>query len=505
MKKFDYSINPETGIHRCPIWRLGGLALNDTATILYLYLMSYVYYYLIGFVGAVTILASSFSAIMRVWDGVTDPLIGLIVDKTDGKFGKNRPFMVLGNVILCVASFILFHVTHHLPEFWRLPFFVVVALIYYIGYTFQGVVTKSAQTCMTNDPKQRPVYGMFLNIFNVLFVLLFMVYTTAIVTPKYGSVYEAGFFHDTWLFVAILSGFMTLIAVIAVTPKDRHEYFGTGEAQKIGWRDYWEVIRNNKAIQMLMVAASTDKLAQAAKTSAATIVLYGVVAGNYALNGGFTVYSYLAGMLFAVLGLGLFAPKVGLRTAMQVGSWGGIVLNFLMCLLWLFGDPKTLSLPGFLNGYGQEFNGITFFTGALFILTIFQTLFSALSGNTVYPMTADCADYETYRTGRYVPGLIGTLFSFVDKMVSSLAPLVAGILFAAIGFADKLPDITTPETPALRFVGVFLTYGMLVIGNIFNLVAMHYYPLTKEKMVEIQGRIAEIKREYTQTHSNETV
>lgn len=79
MKKFDYSINPETGIHRCPMWRLGGLALNDIATILYLYLMSYVSYYLIGFVGAVTILASSFSAIMWVWDGVTDPLIGLII------------------------------------------------------------------------------------------------------------------------------------------------------------------------------------------------------------------------------------------------------------------------------------------------------------------------------------------------------------------------------------------------------------------------------------------
>lgn len=52
----------------------------------------YVSYYLIGFVGAVTILASSFSAIVRVWNGITDPLIGLIIDKTDGKFGKNRPF-----------------------------------------------------------------------------------------------------------------------------------------------------------------------------------------------------------------------------------------------------------------------------------------------------------------------------------------------------------------------------------------------------------------------------
>ncbi|MGM9588207.1 MAG: MFS transporter [Candidatus Limivicinus sp.] len=499
MKKFDYSIDPATGIHRCPAWRIAGYALNDTATILYLYLMSYVSYYLVGFVGAATILASSFSAIMRIWDGVTDPIIGFIIDKTESRFGKNRPFMVLGNLILCLASFILFHVTHLLPQIWRMPFFVVIALLYYIGYTFQGVVTKSAQTCMTNDPKQRPLYGMFLNIFNVVFVLLFLVYSSGVVVPKYGTMYETGLFHDLWVFVAMLSGILTLIAAFSIAPKDRHEFYGTGEPQKIRLKDYWDVIRHNKAIQMLVISASTDKLAQAAKTSAATIVLYGVVAGNYALNGGFTVYSYVAGMVFAVIGLGIMTPRIGLKKAMVIGSWGGIILNTLMALLWIFGDPKTLSLPGYLNGYGQEFSGITFFTGALFLLTILTTFFTALSGNTVYPMTADCADYETYRTGRYVPGMIGTLFSLVDKLVSSIAPLIAGLLFAAIGFADKLPDVSTPETIELRLAGVFLTYGILVIGNIFNIIAMRYYPLTKEKMAEIQGEIAEIKRRHMQT------
>ena len=185
MKKFDYSINPETGIHRCPVWRIAGYSLNDAATVLYLYMMSYVSYYLIGFVGVVTILASSFASFMRIFDGFTGPIIGLIVDKLDGRFGKNRPFMVIGNIILCASSFVLFHVTHHLPESWRLPFFILVALIYYIGYTFQGAVTVSAQTCLTNDPKQRPLYGMFLNLFNVLFVLSFIVYTSSVLVPKY--------------------------------------------------------------------------------------------------------------------------------------------------------------------------------------------------------------------------------------------------------------------------------------------------------------------------------
>ena len=134
-------INPkllgENGIHRVPLWRIGGFDLNNTATNLYLMLMGYVSYYLMGFVGLAQVAAGSFAMMMRLWDGVTDPIVGFMVDKTNGKFGKNRPFMVIGNVILCVTSFLLFHVTHLLPKgvAIRYGFFIIVAAVYYIGYT----------------------------------------------------------------------------------------------------------------------------------------------------------------------------------------------------------------------------------------------------------------------------------------------------------------------------------------------------------------------------------
>lgn len=258
---------------------------------------------------------------------------------------------------------------------------------------------------------------------------------------------------------------------------------------------------------MLIISACTDKFAQFAKTSAAIVVLYGVVAGNYALNGGFQVYTYLAGMIFSIIGLGIFAPRIGLKKTMIIGGWGGLILNILMALLWIFGDPRTLSLPGYVNGYGEAFSfgNISFFTGALFALTILNTLFNALSSNTVYPMVADCTDYEIYRSGRYVPGLMGTLLSFFNKLISALAPLITGVMFAAIGFAEQLPDVTTPETPALRGVSIFLSYGIVAIGLLFNIAAMRHYPLTTEKMAEIQDHVAEIKREYAKEHSNEAI
>ena len=109
--------------------RLAFYALNNTSTNIYMALMGYISYYLIGIVGVGAVLAGSFVTVMRIWDGVTDPFVGFVVDKTNTKFGKNRPFIVVGQIILFVSSFILFNVTPSIPKAGRFPFFVVVYMV----------------------------------------------------------------------------------------------------------------------------------------------------------------------------------------------------------------------------------------------------------------------------------------------------------------------------------------------------------------------------------------
>ena len=511
MKPINPKFLGENGVHRVPMWRIAGFACNNLATNMYMFSMMYLSYYLIGFVGVATMLASSFSTIMRLWDGVTDPFVGMIVDRTDGKFGKNRPFMVIGNIILAVTSYVLFHCTHLIgtptgvteegiqiltpgDAALRFAFFTVVSCIYYIGYTCQCVVTKSAQTCLTNDPKQRPLFSVF----DSALVMVGYIGVGSVIMPnlvkQYGT-YSTELFHNVWVLCAGLSAVLTVIAVIAIAPKDRKEVFGTGQAQTVGFKDYWDCIKNNRAIQMLVVAASTDKLASTTKTSTVTMVLYGVVtmggaAGYAAVSGGFAALS-LPGMVLTMAAIAIIAPKLGQKSAMVIGSWGGIIGNALLACLWIFGDPTSLVK---MNADGTE---ATFVWGSFAIiyaiLTIGVSVFTGLAGNLVIPMTADCADYEVYRTGKYVPGMMGTLFSFVDKLVSSAAPMIAGFAYASIGFADKLPEATTPYSTELMLVSVFLMYGMIVLGNICNVIAMKFYPLSKEKMEEIQDEIAAIK------------
>lgn len=391
--------------------------------------------------------------VMRIWDGVTDPFVGYMVDKTNGRFGKNRLFMILGNVILAVTSFVMFHVTHLLPEGARFIFFIVVACVYYLGYTCQCVVTKSAQSCLTNDPKQRPLFASFDAVYNtVLFAGL------AIVAANLAASYESvggytstEFFHTMWLFAAIASGVCTVLAVIAISPKDRSEFFGTGKPIKVGLKDYWDTLKNNRAIQMLVLSASTDKLASSAKTGAVNVAMFACIAGSTLLQGNVTALTTIPTCIATFLAISLLATRLGQKKAMVIGSVGGIITNLALGALWLFGDPTTMTSNPATGAFHWGY-----FLILHLVLAIIQGGFQGISGNIVIPM-------------------------------------IAGLVFAACGFTDHNPVMGDVATPQLRLGVVFLAYGIIILGLICNLIAMKFYPLTKEKMAELQNEIVAIK------------
>ena len=108
------------------------------------------------------------------------------------------------------------------------------------------------------------------------------------------------------------------------------------------------------------------------------------------------------------------------------------------------------------------------------------------------PMVADCSDYETYRSGKYVPGIMGTLFSLVDKLVSSLGSTIVGAAVAMIGITT-LPDASTPYASGMNMVVIVLFCVVPMIAWVATLWAMKGYKLTGPKMKEIQAVNAQRK------------
>lgn len=471
--------------NRAKTWQIGFFALNNVATNFYMFLMMYVSYYATGVAGIAVVLVSSLLTSMRMFDAITDPIIGFIIDKTNTKFGKFRPMMVIGNIILAISTLVLYKVTHTLPEGnARVLFFTAIYAVYIIGYTFQTACTKAAQACLTNDPSQRPLFTRFDSSYMLLMGSGIAMYTSSYLVPKYGG-FTLEAMTEFAVSTVIASAICTVLAVIGLWSKDRAEFFGIGDkGVKVKFRDYISVLKGNRAMQMLIVSAATDKLAlQAAGNSSVMVMLYGIIMGNFELYGKMSLITMIPTFIIILVGT-KYASRFGSKKALVATTWLSIIGYIALFLVIFLGDPTQISL--------ENFGVMT----ALWIgISCFANGVKSVSSSIVIPMIADCADYETYLTGRYVPGMMGTLFSFIDKMISSFATTIVGFVIAAIGYTSTMPEVTDVNTPELFWATAFLFMGLPIIGWVCSLVAMKFYPLDDKKMDEVQKKLDEIRKE----------
>ena len=150
------------GLNRAKTYQLVLFPLNNGATnVYYVLVLSYIATFGSKVLALSMIFASVMVTGMRLFDAITDPIIGALMDRTNGKFGKFRPFMVIGNLIMAASILVLYCLTPLIPAssmFLRYAAFVALYAVWVIGYTFQTSCTRSGQTVLTNDPKQRPLF-----------------------------------------------------------------------------------------------------------------------------------------------------------------------------------------------------------------------------------------------------------------------------------------------------------------------------------------------------------
>lgn len=397
--------------------------------------------------------------------------------------------MVLGNLVMAASILTLYIATPLIPEsmMWlRYIVFVGLYFVWVIGYTFQTSCTRSGQTVLTNDPKQRPLFTIF-NTVGSLLGMGAMQFMAPLLAQRFQGGYSAvGFYRLLAPAGIIVSIVLTILAVIGIWEKDQPKYFGIGGSrqEKVKVSEYLEIIKNNNPMQRLMVAGAGCKLALSIATNTTVLcMLYGCMMGDY--NG-----LYLPMM---VLGYVCSAPffLLTVRTSQKYGQKASLLRYVSVALICYIGVLVLL----LLWGRGDAFNLSILSDGKLSIniYTILFIVFFGIGYGAYYatadmpiPMVADCSDYETYRSGKYIPGIMGTLFSLVDKLVSSLAATVVGIAVSMIGLSG-LPTQDDPYVSGMNWVVIVLFCIIPMIAWSLTILAMKNYALTGEKMKEIQA------------------
>ena len=480
---------PKEGLNRAKLYQLALFPLNNGATnVYYVLILSYIATFGNNVLGIATVFASVMVTGMRVFDAITDPIIGALMDRTSGRFGKFRPFMVIGNVIMALSVIVLYMITPMIPasmQGLRYAAFIVLYAVWVIGYTFQTSVTRSGQTVLTNDPKQRPLFTIF-NTVGSMAGMGLMQFLAPIVRANVADYSSADFYAFLTPIGIAVSIVLTILAIIGIWEKDNPKYFGLGAAQeKTKISEYIEIIKNNNPMQRLMVAGAGCKLALSIATNVTVLcMLYGCMMGNYdGLYLPMMVLGYAFSVPFFLLTVRTSQKEGQKASLMKYVSvaLGCYVVVLVLLILWRQGNPAW-NLVLFRNG---NFS-INLYT-VLFII-FFGVGYGAYysTADMPIPMVADCSDYETYRSGKYIPGIMGTLFSLVDKLVSSLSATIVGIAVSAIGL-QNLPTAETPYAPGMNWVVIILFCVIPMAAWLLTLICMKGYELTGPRMKEIQA------------------
>lgn len=491
------SNEPVVATNRAKTYQLALFPMNNGATNVYFVL---VLSYVLNFGSGVLAMSAMFVSIcitgMRLFDAITDPIIGALIDRTNTRWGKFRPYMVSGNLIMAISILILYILTPLIPEssMWlRYILFIVMYMAWVIGYTFQTSCTRSGQAALTNDPKQRPVFTLF-NTIGSLVGMGAIQFLAPVIGKTTGGYNTTDFFRIITPVGIVVSMVLTGLAVIGIREKDQAKYFGIAgdAAEKIPMSEYLKIIKENKPMQRLIVAGASCKLALAIATHTTVLcMLYGSMMSNY--DG-----LYLPMM---IIGYAFSAPffLLTIRTSQKHGQKASLQKYVAVALVMYIGVLALL----LAWRQGDPLYNLSLFTDGKLSINLYTILFIIFFGvgygayystaDMPIPMVADCVDFETYRSGRFIPGIMGTLFSLVDKLVSSFASLFVTVAITFIGL-KQIPDQYTPYVPGMNWVVITLFCLIPMLAWVITLISMKKYSLSGENMKEIQRINADRKK-----------
>ena len=463
---------------RAKTWQIALAQMCSGANMCFYMLVGYANY--VGNVGYGLLLATVGLILTgtRIFDAITDPIISFLIDKTNTRFGKIRIFMLGGWLLESTAILMLFSWMNGKGH--GIVMFIVLYMLYIIGYTMSNMAGQIVSPILTNDPKLRPLVGVWATVYNYLVPIIISMGITVVILPRFGNEFTVPMLATAAMFCVTFSFVLMMLATIGISSIDKPENFKGISSERVKLKDMVSVLKSNRALQTYIVAQTSDKIAiQVAGQSIITTLLYGIVIGNMQLSTIINMIAMLPGIIFAILGA-RYAGKHGSKKSLVTWTKACIIGTLLLVVL-------------FVVTQSQRIADVALLSGIYLILTLIVNSFKMCVTTSTNAMMADIIDYELDRSGNYMPGTVTGVYSLIDKIVSSLGSTIAALCVSIIGYTAVAPQPTDPWTPGIFWMALAISYGLPIVGWICTLVAMKFSPISKETMVEVQKRIADKK------------
>jgi len=467
---------------RARTWEIAFSQMNNGSAMIFYTLVGLMSYLQNAGYGIAVAVAGVILTVTRVFDGVIDPVLALIIDKVRFPFGKLRFFMLGGWLIRSLAILMLF--VWGSDTGLGAGFFVAVYVVYIVGSSMNDIAGQMSGPVLTNDPRQRPTVQVWATVYAYFVPAIFSIISTVVFLPRHGNRFTVEMLSETAITYVACSFVFQILACLGVSRIDRPESFAhlsaTLTKAEVSVRDMWDLLVRNGPFQRYLISGASDKLAQVVRSQAVIATLmWGILLGNMQLGSILSLVAILPGILFAIFGA-RYNGKYGSKAATVTWTWICLVLAVLLTMFCLVVDMGSVlgSLP----------LAIVFFAVYL-LLNGASMVVTVASG----AMRADIIDYELDRSGKYLPATVTATYNVIDQIISSLGATLALGAVALIGFTSVMPQPTDTSTTPILLMTLLLFFGLPILGWVCTLAAMRGYKLTRTEMIEVQKRVADRK------------
>ena len=413
--------------------------------------------------------------VTRIWDAVSDPMMGIIADRTKTRWGKYRPYLLFFAIPFAVCGILLFTTPETGKKIWAYVTYILMMTV----YTGINVPYGSLLNVMTADSDEKSVLSSFRMFFAYAgsFIALFaweplcnMFDKGRVAAEGASGLAAISTSPESWQKAMILIAsccFVLFILSFLLTK----EHVKSESTVSVG-QDL-KLLVKNKPWWILIGAALASNLFNTVRgtTTAYFFADYIQKTVDMAPQWAFLVSASI------FLSIGEIANMVGVVLAVPMSKNFGKKSTYIISMTALIGlNIAFFFLPATTGGYW-----------AMLAFQIVISVFTGVISPLIWSMYADVADYSELKDGTASTGLIFSSASMAQKFGGAFGGSAVMWMLAAFGYNTVAGAVQTES--AIMGLRILMSWIPAAVAAL-SILVVWFYPLTKKKMEGVQTELA---------------
>jgi len=409
----------------------------------------------------------------RIFDAITDPLMGFISDNTKSKWGRRRQYVFIGGILMGIAYVAMWQLYEDDGIVYNFIYFFSWSLVFYLGLTIFSVPYVAMGYEISDDFHERT---------QIMAIAQFIGQWAWVIAPWFWVIlYDPAWFpegagqgvRDLSIWVAIPCTIFAIIPAVFIKSKSTTER-----------TDFVPITTSYilKSIKGIFISAfEAFKIKQFKKIAFATFLI-------------FNSFQVIAAFTFLIIVHYMFnsdPASAGNWPALH-GSVGALITSFLIITLITviskkIGKKKAFILSQLISIIGYVLFWFLFVPGKPYLF-LFALPFHSFGIGSLFTimmsMTADICDLDELENGKRREGVLGAVYWWMVKLGFGVAALLSGFILWLVGFDPE--QVTESATTGMRLFYTFLP----ICGVVCAILIMKDYDITEERANEIKNELA---------------